>query len=69
LETGLSKVFADEESYNSGHGQAYERYGINPYKGALVIVRPDHYVAKVAALDEVGSIQQFFEDFMVPSCT
>lgn len=38
----LFKVYADDESYNSGHGHAYEAYGIDPAKGALVIVRPDH---------------------------
>ncbi|KAJ4286587.1 hypothetical protein N0V88_007949 [Collariella sp. IMI 366227] len=48
----LNKVYADDESYNSGHGHTYEAYGIDPKKGALVVVRPDHYVAKVAALEE-----------------
>lgn len=38
----LFKVYADDESYNSGHGHAYEAYGVDPAKGALVIVRPDH---------------------------
>jgi hypothetical protein len=35
-------VYADEESYNSGHGHAYEAYGVDPQRGALVVVRPDH---------------------------
>ncbi|KAL9619664.1 MAG: hypothetical protein Q9160_005770 [Pyrenula sp. 1 TL-2023] len=38
----LHKVFVDEESYNSGHGHAYEHYGIDEGDGAVVIVRPDH---------------------------
>ncbi len=37
----LFSVFADDESYNSGHGQAYKEYGIDPQKGCLVILRPD----------------------------
>jgi len=37
----LHKVFIDDESYNSGHGKAYESYGINPEQGAIVVVRPD----------------------------
>lgn len=37
----LHKVFIDDESYNSGHGHAYEKYGIDPEIGATVIVRPD----------------------------
>ncbi|KAH6839577.1 FAD binding domain-containing protein [Chaetomium sp. MPI-CAGE-AT-0009] len=61
----LTKVYADEESYNSGHGHAYEAYGVNPEEGALVVVRPDHYVAKVAALSEVDSIQEFFGGFLM----
>ncbi|KAI0834819.1 FAD binding domain-containing protein [Hypoxylon sp. FL0890] len=38
----LFKVFVDEEGYSSPHGHAYEKYGIDPNQGALVIVRPDH---------------------------
>lgn len=77
-------MYADEESYNSGHGHTYDAYGVNSEEGALVVVRPDHCelcppvaltinandgpdVAKVAALGEVDSIQQFFEGFLVQS--
>jgi hypothetical protein len=38
---GLFKTFVDDESYSSGHGRAYEAYGIDPNQGTLVIVRPD----------------------------
>jgi phenol 2-monooxygenase (NADPH) len=38
----LMKTFADDESYNSGHGHAYKEYGVEPEKGAVVVVRPDH---------------------------
>jgi phenol 2-monooxygenase (NADPH) len=38
----LHKVFIDDESYNSGHGRAYEKYGVDMNKGAVAIVRPDH---------------------------
>ena len=37
----LHKVYVDDQSYHSGHGHAYEFYGINPEKGAMTIVRPD----------------------------
>ena len=37
----LHKVYVDDEHYNSGHGHAYEVLGIDPEKGAMVIVRPD----------------------------
>jgi hypothetical protein len=37
----LHKVFFDDESYNSGFGNAYELYGVDKKMGALAIVRPD----------------------------
>ena len=37
----LHKIYIDDASYHSGHGHAYEFYGVNPAKGATVIVRPD----------------------------
>lgn len=37
----LHKTYFDDWSYNSGHGNAYEFYGISEKKGALAIVRPD----------------------------
>lgn len=37
----LHKIYIDDESYNSGHGRAYEFYGVDPMQGAVVIVRPD----------------------------
>lgn len=41
MSTDLHKLYYDDESYNMGHGHAYEHLGINPVKGAIVIVRPD----------------------------
>jgi phenol 2-monooxygenase len=37
----IHKTFVDDESYNDGHGKAYEFYGVDPKAGALAIVRPD----------------------------
>lgn len=39
--TDLHKIYFDDESYNKGHGKAYEFLGINPDHGAIVLVRPD----------------------------
>ena len=39
--TDLHKSFIDDDHYNSGHGHAYEKYGVNPDVGAVIIVRPD----------------------------
>lgn len=51
IRTALTKVFADEESYNSGHGHAYEAFGVDPQRGALVVVRPDHCMLRERPLD------------------
>jgi phenol 2-monooxygenase len=40
----LHKTFIDDESYYSGHGKAYEKFGVNIEEGAVVVVRPDQCV-------------------------
>ena len=62
----LHKVYVDDESYNSGHGHAYEKYGIDPAKGAVVIVRPDQYISMVVGVDQHKKIGNFFAGFMLP---
>ncbi|KAF2235797.1 hypothetical protein EV356DRAFT_531648 [Viridothelium virens] len=57
----IHKVFVDDESYNSGHGHAYQKYGVNVADGVLAIVRPDQYVSLVTDLDDHRSVGQFFE--------
>jgi phenol 2-monooxygenase len=37
----LHKTYIDNEHYNAGHGHAYEKYGVDPKVGAVVLVRPD----------------------------
>ncbi|KAK1762747.1 thioredoxin-like protein [Phialemonium atrogriseum] len=62
----LHKVFVDEESYNSGHGLVYDSYRIDPKVGALLVVRPDQYTAKICALEDVDKIGDFFSGFLLP---
>lgn len=45
------KVFVDRPSHHDGDGRAYENYGINRTRGALVGVRPDGYIGLVTSLD------------------
>ncbi|OBT98270.1 hypothetical protein VE01_03135 [Pseudogymnoascus verrucosus] len=59
----LHKVYFDDESYNSGHGKAYEFYGIEPSKGTVAIVRPDHYISMVTMIENHESIGDFFKGF------
>lgn len=37
----LKKIYVDDQSYHSGHGNAYKFYGVDAEKGAIAIVRPD----------------------------
>ncbi|KAK8137894.1 FAD binding domain-containing protein [Apiospora sp. TS-2023a] len=60
----LLNVFVDDQSYNSGHGYAYENYGVEANAGALVVIRPDQYIAKVCGLGQVGQLGSFFAGFM-----
>ncbi|KAK7924401.1 phenol 2-monooxygenase [Apiospora marii] len=57
------KVFADGESYYEGHGHAYEGYGVDSERGAIVVVRPDGYVGLVTELGEEnwGEVEKWFE--------
>lgn len=60
------KVFVDDDSYHEGHGQAYQNYGIDPQRGASVILRPDQYVSWVGEADDYDSMANFFSGFMRP---
>ncbi|KAJ5722740.1 hypothetical protein N7488_000775 [Penicillium malachiteum] len=61
----LHKIYYDDESYNKGHGHAYEFLGIDPKEGALVVVRPDQYVSAVLNLHEYEEIGKFFGGFLI----
>ncbi|KAL6151640.1 hypothetical protein ACJQWK_10362 [Exserohilum turcicum] len=61
----LHKSYVDDDHYNSGHGHAYKRYGVDADIGAVVIVRPDQYISKVATLDDVDGIASFFAGCMI----
>ncbi|UKZ76834.1 hypothetical protein TrVFT333_004549 [Trichoderma virens FT-333] len=47
----LQKVFVDDVSYNAGHGQAYQAYGIHP-EGCLIVVRPDQFFGNPVSLEQ-----------------
>ena len=62
----LHKTFIDDDSYNSGHGHAYQAYGVDPARGAIVIVRPDQYVSKIVAFENMKDIGAFLEGWAIP---
>ncbi|KAI9706864.1 MAG: hypothetical protein M1820_004643 [Bogoriella megaspora] len=65
----IHKVFIDDESYNSGHGHAYEKYEIDSNKGALAIVRPDQHVSIVTDIDDYQSVKEFFNGCLIAQTT
>ncbi|KAI1268605.1 thioredoxin-like protein [Xylariaceae sp. FL1019] len=58
-------IFVDDEGYNnSGHGHAYDAYGVDPKQGAIIVVRPDLYISKIGSLDDISSVETFFRVFL-----
>lgn len=37
----MQKIYFDDDSFNEGHGHAYEKYGVDPNLGCIAVVRPD----------------------------
>lgn len=58
----VHKIYFDDESWNWGHGKAYENLGIEPSHGCMILVRPDQYVSAVVSLhdDNVAKLKTFF---------
>lgn len=46
--------------------EIFEARGISRMHGALVVVRPDQYVAQVLPLDATTELTEFFAAFMLP---
>ncbi|KAF4341962.1 phenol 2-monooxygenase [Fusarium beomiforme] len=58
----VHRVFVDDSSpYMLGCGQAFEKYGIDAENGAIVVVRPDLYVARVLSLSDAIGLSSFFK--------
>ncbi|MGC1506267.1 MAG: FAD-dependent monooxygenase [Sulfitobacter sp.] len=57
------KVFCADDS---DRGDVYDLRGINRQHGALLIIRPDQFVAAVLPLEDTTGIAAFFEGFMIP---
>lgn len=58
-----------EKAYSSmlhtDEPDVYDRRGIDREAGALVVVRPDQYVAQVLPLDAIGELEQYFGAFLI----
>ncbi|EPE02360.1 phenol 2-monooxygenase [Ophiostoma piceae UAMH 11346] len=51
------KVFVDRPSHHNGNGDAYNAYGVDQYKGAIVGVRPDGVVGLAVGLDKESWVE------------
>jgi hypothetical protein len=52
-----------EMSFYNGYEleDVYRIYGVDPTKGAMVVVRPDGYVGTVAELGDSSRVERFLE--------
>jgi phenol 2-monooxygenase (NADPH) len=55
------RVFANDESYHHGHGNAYENYGVDKERGRMVLVRPDQYVSWMSDVEDIAGLEEFLE--------
>ncbi|KAI7775526.1 hypothetical protein LA080_006718 [Diaporthe eres] len=61
----LHKVFVDDESYNSGHGHAFDTIGVDHKVVTVVIVRPDQYISTIIQDEDLSSLNSFFKNFLI----
>ncbi|KAH9817246.1 FAD binding domain-containing protein [Melampsora americana] len=59
------KIFTDEASYHEGHDHAYEKFGINPDIGCIIVARPDQHVSLILDLNDHLTLSSFFDQFMI----
>jgi len=60
-----SKVLLDDtDMFKRAGGGGYERYGVDPERGAVIVVRPDGYVGIVAPYENVEDLEAYFEPFL-----
>lgn len=65
---GHCRVLLDDvDNTGKNGGDGYINYGINPTKGAIVIVRPDGYVGALAEFNGIEAIVAYFSAFMAVS--
>ncbi|EIM82041.1 uncharacterized protein STEHIDRAFT_103548 [Stereum hirsutum FP-91666 SS1] len=64
LRSHWTKVLLDaRNATHTGGGMMYESYGVSS-DGAIVVVRPDGYVALVTALEDIVAFEQYFSGFL-----
>ncbi|KAJ4138497.1 hypothetical protein NW768_002332 [Fusarium equiseti] len=62
----VHRVFVDDTSpYMLGCGEAFTQYGIDPKQGAVFVVRPDLYVARIVKLTDANELLAFFKECLI----
>ncbi|GJE87714.1 phenol 2-monooxygenase [Phanerochaete sordida] len=65
LRTHWSKVLLDDtDMFDRCGGGGYDKYGIDPLAGAIVVVRPDGYVGAVSSFEDLTAIEGYFAGFL-----
>ncbi|KAK4625643.1 FAD-dependent monooxygenase hkm7 [Fulvia fulva] len=60
-------IYADwpSEGKDDTTVNAHKAYGVDPNKGALVLIRPDQFVAWVESLEDLGALEEWLARFML----
>lgn len=58
-------LFCDEASYHTGHGHAYEGYGVDPAVGCIAVIRPDGHIGGLYALEDFYGLETYFARVLV----
>lgn len=61
---GSDRLQTHGSNMDVGDGKAYEGYGVDKERGALVAVRPDGYVGWVGGLEDIGELERYFGGFL-----
>ncbi|KAI2877057.1 hypothetical protein CBS11852_10348 [Aspergillus niger] len=61
-----TKVWSDSECFwdEQCKGNAYEIWGVDRSRGAMVALRPDQYIGWIGELDDVAGVTTYFEGFL-----
>ena len=65
----IHRVIIDDDMDVHGHssGGGYEKFGIDPSRGAIVVVRPDSVTGAIAPLQKIEALDEYFDGFLLPA--
>ena len=65
----IHRVIIDDDMDVHGHssGGGYEKFGIDPSRGAIVVVRPDSVTGAIVPLQKIEALDEYFDGFLLPA--